>query len=239
MRGALGPSAMATCAPSTASPSPRSPGRKISGWALADVPGGVEVDGLPTVSASPPAPAASRQQDGRPGPSRRHVTRPRSDDLGARRARRRAAPATAHRPVRPAVHADVLPAGPTDPRTHRAGDAGRIGAGAVLRHRVHGRRPRRDGRAPRRPVGPGQGRGAAGPAHRDAASRGRRRHPARAHVTRRRLARCRVEATRLSSRSPSPNSTSRRSSWPSARIRRRRRRCAAPPPVVTLSPFLE
>jgi hypothetical protein len=34
-------------------------GRKISAWALADVPGGVEVDGLPTVSPSRPAPAAS------------------------------------------------------------------------------------------------------------------------------------------------------------------------------------
>jgi hypothetical protein len=33
-----------------------SAGRKISGWAFADVPGGVEVDGLPTVPApSPPA----------------------------------------------------------------------------------------------------------------------------------------------------------------------------------------
>jgi hypothetical protein len=30
-----------------------SAGRKISGWALADVPGGVEVDGLPTVPAPP------------------------------------------------------------------------------------------------------------------------------------------------------------------------------------------
>jgi hypothetical protein len=36
-----------------------SPGRKISGWALTDVPGGVDVDGLPTVPAPPPAPAAS------------------------------------------------------------------------------------------------------------------------------------------------------------------------------------
>ena len=36
-----------------------SAGRKISGWALADVPGGVEVDGLTTVPAPPPAPAAS------------------------------------------------------------------------------------------------------------------------------------------------------------------------------------
>jgi hypothetical protein len=31
-----------------------SAGRKISSWALADVPGGVEVDGLPTVPAPPP-----------------------------------------------------------------------------------------------------------------------------------------------------------------------------------------
>jgi len=30
------------------------PGRKICGWALADVPEGVEVDGLPTVQAPPP-----------------------------------------------------------------------------------------------------------------------------------------------------------------------------------------
>ena len=36
-----------------------SAGRKISGWALADVPGGVEVDGLPTVPAPSPATAAS------------------------------------------------------------------------------------------------------------------------------------------------------------------------------------
>ncbi len=37
-----------------------SAGRKISGWALADVPDGVEVDGLPTVAApSPPVAAAS------------------------------------------------------------------------------------------------------------------------------------------------------------------------------------
>ena len=36
-----------------------SAGRKISGWALADVPGGVEVDGMPTVPAPPPPPAAS------------------------------------------------------------------------------------------------------------------------------------------------------------------------------------
>jgi hypothetical protein len=35
-----------------------SPGRKISGWALTDVPGGVELDGLPTVPAPPPVPAA-------------------------------------------------------------------------------------------------------------------------------------------------------------------------------------
>jgi len=34
-------------------------GRKISGWALAGVPGGVEVDGLPTVPAPPPADRAS------------------------------------------------------------------------------------------------------------------------------------------------------------------------------------
>jgi Glyoxalase/Bleomycin resistance protein/Dioxygenase superfamily len=36
-----------------------SPGRKISGWALADVPGGVEVDGLPTALPPPRATAAS------------------------------------------------------------------------------------------------------------------------------------------------------------------------------------
>jgi hypothetical protein len=30
-------------------------GRKISGWAIAGVPGGVEVDGLPTLAAAPPA----------------------------------------------------------------------------------------------------------------------------------------------------------------------------------------
>ena len=35
-----------------------SAGRKISGWALAGVPGGVEVDGLPTVQPPPPTPAA-------------------------------------------------------------------------------------------------------------------------------------------------------------------------------------
>ncbi|MFL6242369.1 MAG: VOC family protein [Acidimicrobiia bacterium] len=35
-----------------------SAGRKISGWALADVPDGVEVDGLPTVPP-PPSPAAA------------------------------------------------------------------------------------------------------------------------------------------------------------------------------------
>jgi len=35
-----------------------SAGRKISGWALADVPGGVELDGLPTVRPPPPTPAA-------------------------------------------------------------------------------------------------------------------------------------------------------------------------------------
>ena len=34
-------------------------GRKISGWAVAGVPGGVEVDGLATVSAPPPADPAS------------------------------------------------------------------------------------------------------------------------------------------------------------------------------------
>jgi hypothetical protein len=34
-------------------------GRKISGWALAGVPSGVEVDGLPTVPPSRPAPPAS------------------------------------------------------------------------------------------------------------------------------------------------------------------------------------
>jgi Glyoxalase/Bleomycin resistance protein/Dioxygenase superfamily len=36
-----------------------SPGRKISGWALTDVPGDVELDGLPTVPAPPPVAAAS------------------------------------------------------------------------------------------------------------------------------------------------------------------------------------
>ncbi len=36
-----------------------SPGRKISGWTLADVPVGVEVDGLPTVPAPLPAEPAS------------------------------------------------------------------------------------------------------------------------------------------------------------------------------------
>jgi len=35
-----------------------SPGRKISGWALTGVPGGVELDGLSTVPAPPPVPAA-------------------------------------------------------------------------------------------------------------------------------------------------------------------------------------
>jgi hypothetical protein len=34
-------------------------GRKISGWAVAGVPGGVELDGLPTVPAPPPADLAS------------------------------------------------------------------------------------------------------------------------------------------------------------------------------------
>ena len=36
-----------------------SAGRKISGWAVSGVPGGVEVDGLPTVPAPPPADPAS------------------------------------------------------------------------------------------------------------------------------------------------------------------------------------
>lgn len=36
-----------------------SAGRKISGWALADVPGGVEVDGLPTVPPPPSPPTAA------------------------------------------------------------------------------------------------------------------------------------------------------------------------------------
>ena len=34
-------------------------GRKISGWAVAGVPGGVELDGLPTVPGPPPADPAS------------------------------------------------------------------------------------------------------------------------------------------------------------------------------------
>ena len=36
-----------------------SAGRKISGWAVSGVPGGVEVDGLPTVPAPPPADPSS------------------------------------------------------------------------------------------------------------------------------------------------------------------------------------
>jgi Glyoxalase/Bleomycin resistance protein/Dioxygenase superfamily len=41
-----------------------SAGRKISGWALADVPGGVEVDGLPTVPAPTPRATAASHANG-------------------------------------------------------------------------------------------------------------------------------------------------------------------------------
>ena len=41
-----------------------SAGRKISGWALADVPGGVELDGLPTVPPPPSRPTAASHTNG-------------------------------------------------------------------------------------------------------------------------------------------------------------------------------
>ena len=41
-----------------------SAGRKISGWALADVPGGLEVDGLPTVPPPPSRPTAASHANG-------------------------------------------------------------------------------------------------------------------------------------------------------------------------------
>jgi hypothetical protein len=41
-----------------------SAGRKISGWALADVPGGVEVDGLPTVAAPTPRATTASHTNG-------------------------------------------------------------------------------------------------------------------------------------------------------------------------------
>ena len=41
-----------------------SAGRKISGWALADVPGGVELDGLPTVPPPPSRPTAASHANG-------------------------------------------------------------------------------------------------------------------------------------------------------------------------------
>ncbi len=41
-----------------------SAGRKISGWALADVPGGVEVDGLPTLPGPPPRTTSASHANG-------------------------------------------------------------------------------------------------------------------------------------------------------------------------------